>query len=69
MNAVERLLYYGDKNTLPQEAAYENRATEPSAGWPGKGAIQFRDAVMSYRPGLPAVLKGMWVTVLRGMLI
>lgn len=59
MNAVERVLYYGDKKTLPQEAAYEIGATGPAASWPDRGAIQFRDVVMSYRPGLPAVLKGM----------
>ena len=53
-NAVERILYYTE---LPSEG---NTTTpkDPPPSWPEGGAIKFRDVEMSYRPGLPAVLKG-----------
>lgn len=41
---------------LPQEAEYEGTKI---ANWPSSGAIEVDKAVMAYRPGLPAVLKGM----------
>jgi ABC-type multidrug transport system fused ATPase/permease subunit len=61
VNAVERVLWYADKSSLPQEPAHEIAATRPADAWPQQGAISFDKVVMSYRPGLPAVLKGMYV--------
>lgn len=58
MNAVERLAYYSD-GSLPQEAAYEVKETEPPAEWSQEGSITLDKIVMSYRPGLPPVLKGL----------
>lgn len=57
MNAVERIQHYAGR-VIPQEAAYEV-ADEPPPEWPAHGAIAFEDVVMSYRKGLPPVLKGM----------
>lgn len=56
--AVERVLYYSSEQ-LPQERPHILEATEPPASWPEHGDIKFKDVVMSYRKGLPAVLKGM----------
>ncbi|KAI1798260.1 multidrug resistance-associated ABC transporter [Ganoderma leucocontextum] len=53
-NAVERILYY-------TELTSEGNATtptDPPPSWPEGGAIEFKDVEMSYRPGLPPVLKG-----------
>lgn len=54
------MLYYSD-GTLPLEAPYEIPATLPKGTWPSSGSIKVEDAVMSYRAGLPPVLKGMYV--------
>lgn len=59
VNAVERLLWYSSNTSLPQEPPHHIKDTEPSAEWPSIGAIQFKDVVMSYRPGLAPVLKGL----------
>lgn len=59
VNAVERVLWYSDTSTLPQEAPHELPATRPVDTWPGQGVVKFDNVVMSYRNGLPAVLKGM----------
>ena len=53
-NAVERILYY---TKLPSEGA-SNTPNDPPPSWPESGAIEFKDVEMSYRPGLPPVLKG-----------
>lgn len=53
-NAVERILYYTE---LPSEGD-TTTPTDPPPSWPEDGAIEFKDVEMSYRPGLPAVLKG-----------
>jgi hypothetical protein len=55
VNAVERVMVYSEGG-LPQEAEYEGTKI---ANWPSSGAIEVDKAVMAYRPGLPAVLKGM----------
>jgi hypothetical protein len=59
VNAVERLQWYTDKSSLPQEPPHEVPETQPADSWPEQGAISFNKIVMSYRKGLPSVLKGM----------
>ncbi|WVQ94367.1 hypothetical protein IAU59_001446 [Kwoniella sp. CBS 9459] len=66
MNAVERVLWYSDSTSLPQEAAHEVPATKPVEPWPSSGAIRFENVVMSYREGLPPVLKGLSMDVRGG---
>ncbi|KAF5367964.1 hypothetical protein D9758_004466 [Tetrapyrgos nigripes] len=56
MNAVERVLYYA--HSVEQEAPHEIPETKPPTSWPSSGAIEMENVVASYRPGLPAVLKG-----------
>lgn len=53
-NAVERVLYYTE---LPSEGA-ATTPNDPPPEWPEAGAVAFEDVEMAYRPGLPAVLKG-----------
>nr|XP_018264326.1 uncharacterized protein I303_02491 [Kwoniella dejecticola CBS 10117]OBR86484.1 hypothetical protein I303_02491 [Kwoniella dejecticola CBS 10117] len=66
MNAVERVLWYADAKSLPQEPAHVIPSTQPEESWPREGAIEFKDVVMSYRPGLPPVLKGLSMSVCAG---
>lgn len=55
MNAVERVLHYAE---LPHEGQVDTPKQDPGPQWPQKGAIEFKDVEMSYREGLPLVLKG-----------
>ncbi|EIW69200.1 hypothetical protein TREMEDRAFT_44369 [Tremella mesenterica DSM 1558] len=66
MNAVERVLFYSEPTSLPQEPPHLIPATQPADSWPEHGAIDFEDVVMSYRPGLPAVLKGISMSIREG---
>ena len=64
MNSTERLLHYA--NELDQEAPSQVPEHKPPTGWPQRGAVTFDKVVMSYRPGLPAVLKGLSLDVTAG---
>jgi ATP-binding cassette subfamily C (CFTR/MRP) protein 1 len=59
VNAVERVLWYAEKETLPQEKPHTIDGSTPERLWPAEGRVSFENVSMSYRPGLPAVLKGM----------
>ncbi|KAF8332583.1 P-loop containing nucleoside triphosphate hydrolase protein [Cantharellus anzutake] len=43
-----------------------NSVERPLPEWPSRGEIEFKDVVMSYRPGLPPVLKGLSLNVKSG---
>lgn len=60
MNAVERILAYS--TSLPQE---KHADVAPPAEWP-RGHIQFDKVALSYRPGLPLVLKGISLDIQAG---
>jgi ABC-type bacteriocin/lantibiotic exporter with double-glycine peptidase domain len=64
MNGVERILHYAQH--VEQEAPYEIPDKEPPASWPERGEVEFKDVVMSYRPGLPAVLRGLSLRIKGG---
>ncbi|KAH7335823.1 ABC protein [Rhizoctonia solani] len=66
MNSVERLLQYTTSGDIPQEKPYVLIDSAPPKSWPTHGAIEFRDLVMSYRPGLPPVLRGVSLRVRGG---
>ncbi|KAJ7678475.1 ABC transporter [Mycena rosella] len=57
MNSVERVLHYATE--VEQEAPNEIEEKKPAASWPSRGQIEMKDIVLKYRPGLPAVIKGM----------
>lgn len=57
MNSVERICEYAFD--LPTEAPYVISDTCPEPSWPSQGAIRFENASLSYRPGLPLVLKNL----------
>ncbi|GBG31314.1 ABC transporter, putative [Hondaea fermentalgiana] len=70
--SYERLLEY---ETLDEEDAVDKHAAEAYPGqdpqplaseWPSKGAIEFRDVQLRYRPNAPLVLKGVTFTVQGG---
>ena len=53
------VLQYSKNDVIPQEAPHEIPDQKPPPDWPAKGAINFNQVVMQYRPGLPFVLKGL----------
>ncbi|KAG6856149.1 hypothetical protein H0H87_007054 [Tephrocybe sp. NHM501043] len=69
MNAVERVLHYTE---LPPEGGSKDGAFHPGnqehppASWPSNGQITFTDVNLSYRPGLPPVLKNVSFAVQAG---
>jgi ABC-type bacteriocin/lantibiotic exporter with double-glycine peptidase domain len=64
MNSVERIVYYGQE--IEQEPANESQEVKPQAPWPAGGRVELRNIFLSYRPGLPAVLKGISIDVAAG---
>nr|GAT50189.1 ABC protein [Mycena chlorophos] len=67
MNSVERVVHYSRQDLVPQEAAYESDMDlKPSPEWPSRGAVQFKNLQMSYRPGLPKVLHGLSMDIAPG---
>lgn len=64
MNGVERILHYAQH--VEQEAPYEIPDKEPPKSWPEHGGVELKDVVMSYRPGLPAVLRGLSMRIKGG---
>ncbi|KAJ5238947.1 Metal resistance protein YCF1 [Penicillium chermesinum] len=52
--SVERVLEYAN---LPSEAPEVIFKSRPTAGWPGQGAVSFKDYSTRYREGLDLVLK------------
>ncbi|PKY07392.1 P-loop containing nucleoside triphosphate hydrolase protein [Aspergillus campestris IBT 28561] len=63
MNATERVHYYGTE--LDEEAPLHQQV-EASASWPEHGHIEFNNAQMRYRAGLPLVLKGLSMNIQGG---
>jgi ABC-type multidrug transport system fused ATPase/permease subunit len=61
MNSVERIVYYADD--IEQEALYEVPERRPPSTWPEDGRVVLKDVFMSYRPGLPEVLKGISMSI------
>ncbi|KAH7909505.1 ABC protein [Hygrophoropsis aurantiaca] len=66
MNSVERVVGYSHSNEIEQEAPHEIADRKPDSRWPMYGAIEFKDIKMSYRPGLPHVLKGISFSIKGG---
>ncbi|KAK4055919.1 hypothetical protein OIO90_003176 [Microbotryomycetes sp. JL221] len=64
MASAERLLFY--QHQLEQERPAFIESSAPPSTWPLHGSIEFDKVVMSYRPGLPAVLRGLSMSVTGG---
>ena len=61
MVSVERIKQYCN---LEHEAPHETDADEQVCNdWPTGGVIEFNDAQLRYRPGLPLVLRGLDLTI------
>ena len=59
------VVHYSQTDLMKQEAPHEIEENKPCVDWPAKGAIEFKDVTMRYRPGLPNVLHGISL-VIRG---
>ncbi|KAL6299258.1 P-loop containing nucleoside triphosphate hydrolase protein [Sparassis latifolia] len=66
MSSVERVVQYSRGDLIEQELPHEIPDRRPPAVWPARGAIQFNEVVMRYRPGLPFVLKGLSLDIRGG---
>ena len=56
-------MQYTTDDIVPQEAPHEIPDSKSAPEWPHDGAIEFRNVQMSYRAGLPNVLKGISISV------
>lgn len=59
-------MHYSRGDLIPQEPPHEIEDKKPDPAWPKSGAVKFENVVMSYRPGLPNVLKGISLDVKGG---
>ncbi|KAJ3566148.1 hypothetical protein NP233_g7188 [Leucocoprinus birnbaumii] len=64
MNSVERIVHYA--NEVEQEAPHEIPETKPQAPWPAEGRVELKNISLSYRPGLPLVLKDLSMNIRAG---
>ncbi|EIW84207.1 ABC transporter [Coniophora puteana RWD-64-598 SS2] len=64
MNSVERVLHYA--NEVEQEAPHVVENSPAPANWPTEGKVELNNVVMKYRPELPAVLKGISMSIAPG---
>lgn len=62
-NAIERILHYSQEIEL--EAPHQLPDRKP-ANWPSGGQLEFKNVEMSYRPGLPTVLKNVNLSIKAG---
>ena len=63
---VRAVVEYSRGDLIPQEPPHEVAAKKPKDTWPENGAINFNNITMSYRPGLPKVLKGISMNIKGG---
>ncbi|EGN99138.1 hypothetical protein SERLA73DRAFT_168655 [Serpula lacrymans var. lacrymans S7.3] len=66
MNSVERVVHYSRGDIIDQEAPHVIEDNKPPPEWPMCGTIEFKEIQMSYRPGLPNVLKGISIQIKGG---
>lgn len=60
------VVQYSSKEQIPQESPHDIEDKKPDPSWPQHGSISFDKITMSYRPGLPNVLKGISLDVKGG---
>lgn len=66
LNAVERVVQYTSADRIQQEATHEPTDYPLPKDWPIRGKLELENVVMSYRPGLPPVLKGISMSIEHG---
>jgi len=64
MNSVERVVFYA--KGIEQEAPHNLSEKKPPTSWPAEGQLELKNVVLSYRPELPPVLKGISMSVKPG---
>lgn len=60
------VVHYSRGDRIEQEAPHEIPVNKPPSTWPANGSIVFKDVTMSYRSGLPQVLRGISMAVQGG---
>ncbi|OBZ72274.1 Oligomycin resistance ATP-dependent permease YOR1 [Grifola frondosa] len=60
------VVQYSRGDQIEREPPHEIEDHKPAPEWPANGAIEFKDVVMRYRPGLPYVLKGLSLNIRGG---
>lgn len=66
LNAVERVVQYARSDMIAQEASHEPTDYPLPEKWPQTGTLELDHVVMSYRTGLPPVLKGISIHIQNG---
>ncbi|KDQ57350.1 hypothetical protein JAAARDRAFT_194496 [Jaapia argillacea MUCL 33604] len=64
-----KVVHYSEGDHIDKEAPHEIPDCKPPSLWPARGAVDFRDVRMSYRKGLPEVLKGISLSIQGGQKI
>ncbi|KAM6504240.1 ATP-binding cassette transporter YOR1 [Amanita muscaria] len=64
MNSLERITHYATE--IEQEAPHELPDAKLPNSWPAEGQVELDKVVLSYRPGLPVVLRGITMSVKGG---
>lgn len=54
---MSAVVHYSRGNYIEQESSYEIPDKKPRSDWPRDGDIEYKHVSMSYRPGLPKVLR------------
>jgi ATP-binding cassette subfamily C (CFTR/MRP) protein 1 len=57
------VVQYSHGDTVDPEAPHELPDAKPAPEWPSQGTVEFKDVHLSYRPGLPDVLKGITLSI------
>jgi len=60
---MDPVSHYSRGDAISLEAPHELRDSKVSPDWPSEGKIKFTDVRLSYRPGLPDVLKGITLDI------
>lgn len=63
---MERISQYTKEGAIQQEASHEPTGYQLPEGWPKSGSLDLDDVFMSYRTGLPPVLKGVTMHIKDG---
>lgn len=60
------MVHYSNRDEIEQEASHDIPDHKPPPDWPTAGCIDFKNVSLSYRPGLPSVLRDITFSVKGG---
>eukprot|EP00388_Colpodella_angusta_P018565 GDKJ01046256.1.p1 GENE.GDKJ01046256.1~~GDKJ01046256.1.p1 ORF type:complete len:670 (+),score=36.90 GDKJ01046256.1:169-2010(+) len=67
MSCTERIMEYSTQVPQERDVIYDAEHPRPPANWGQKGAIEFKNVSLRYRPELPLVLKDVSFSISDGM--